>query len=208
MGVNKVIYNGRVIIDLTLSTVTPATLLKGTIAFDASGNKIIGTLSVGDAYTNQVPISIDTSGNIYNGTGWKTQYRLSASSGGEREKNYGSITGFIPVAAGDIIRFKNTGEFGLWDEISHDDGNTTNSLVYYDTSFNWLGSIVPYQGVVYGICDLSRDVVTGTLKDGGVVSCSVPPNAKIGYVRISVLTELVAQNLKDFIVTVNEKITD
>lgn len=45
MAVNQVIYGGETLIDLTGDTVTPATLLAGTTAHDASGNQITGTLS-------------------------------------------------------------------------------------------------------------------------------------------------------------------
>ena len=40
---NKVIYGGKVLIDLTGDTVTPADLAKGVIAHDKSGAEITGT---------------------------------------------------------------------------------------------------------------------------------------------------------------------
>ena len=43
MGYNKVIYNGKTIIDLTHVTVTPETLAAGVTAYDAAGNLIVGT---------------------------------------------------------------------------------------------------------------------------------------------------------------------
>ena len=63
MAINKVIYGDETLIDLTESTVTPSTLLLNRIAFDASGNRIVGELVT---YKNQVPISINADGNIYN----------------------------------------------------------------------------------------------------------------------------------------------
>ena len=42
MGVNKVICNDDIIMDITSSTVTEDTLLFGTTAYNAAGNKIIG----------------------------------------------------------------------------------------------------------------------------------------------------------------------
>lgn len=43
MAVNKVVYNGKVLIDLTGITVTPDTLAEGYTAIDATGNLIEGT---------------------------------------------------------------------------------------------------------------------------------------------------------------------
>lgn len=42
-NINKVVYNGKTLMDLTGDTVTPATLLNGTTAHDKSGANITGT---------------------------------------------------------------------------------------------------------------------------------------------------------------------
>ncbi len=47
MAVNKVVYNGTTLIDLTGDTVTEDTLLVGTTAHDASGKQITGTMKKG-----------------------------------------------------------------------------------------------------------------------------------------------------------------
>lgn len=47
MAVNKVEINGEVKLDLTQDTVTPDTLLKDTVAHDASGARIVGTMARG-----------------------------------------------------------------------------------------------------------------------------------------------------------------
>ena len=59
-------------------------------------------------YTNQIPLSVDTDGTVYNTTGFKTFTRIN-SSALPVDFSSGSIgvTGFIPVKKGDIIRFKN-----------------------------------------------------------------------------------------------------
>lgn len=49
MAVNKVIYAGETLIDLTSDTVTPETLAEGVTAHDSSGNLIIGTMLPGGA---------------------------------------------------------------------------------------------------------------------------------------------------------------
>jgi len=57
-------------------------------------------------FTNQLPISTDTDGTIYNGTGYKYGQRLS-SSGTLGNQNNSYVTGFIPCKVGDIIRMRN-----------------------------------------------------------------------------------------------------
>lgn len=44
MGINKVVFKDKVIIDISDSTVTPETLAKNKIAYGANGEKIVGTL--------------------------------------------------------------------------------------------------------------------------------------------------------------------
>ena len=47
MSVNKVVYDGDTLIDLTNDTVTPETLSKGVTAHDKSGASIVGTMESG-----------------------------------------------------------------------------------------------------------------------------------------------------------------
>lgn len=47
MAVNKVVYGGNTLIDLSGSTVTPETLLEGETAYNAAGELITGTGSLG-----------------------------------------------------------------------------------------------------------------------------------------------------------------
>lgn len=49
MAVNKVVYDGSTLIDLTEDTVTPETLAEGVTAHAASGETIIGTMQAGKA---------------------------------------------------------------------------------------------------------------------------------------------------------------
>ena len=46
MAINKVVYHGDVLIDLTMLTVTPETLAEGTVAINAAGELIVGTAKV------------------------------------------------------------------------------------------------------------------------------------------------------------------
>ena len=52
-NVNKVVYGGKVLIDLTEDTVSPDTLLTGTTAHDRSGASIIGTMEASEAVNAQ-----------------------------------------------------------------------------------------------------------------------------------------------------------
>lgn len=57
-------------------------------------------------YENQILISTDSSGNLYNNSGYKAGYALNNS--GEEITSYEDnfVTGFIPVTQGDVIRVK------------------------------------------------------------------------------------------------------
>ena len=57
------------------------------------------------SYKNELPISTDASGAVYNGTGYKANTYLSGGNDGTRSGIYAS--GFIPCKKGDILRFKN-----------------------------------------------------------------------------------------------------
>ena len=51
MAINKVVYHGNVLIDLTMLTVTPETLAEGTVAINAAGELIVGTAKFGNDAT-------------------------------------------------------------------------------------------------------------------------------------------------------------
>lgn len=44
MGVGKVVFGGRTLVDLTADTVSASSLRKGATAHDAKGNRVTGTL--------------------------------------------------------------------------------------------------------------------------------------------------------------------
>ena len=57
MEKNKVVYAGKVLIDLTEDTVTAANLLEGTTAHSKTGEKITGTMK-------KMTVSDDGAGNV------------------------------------------------------------------------------------------------------------------------------------------------
>ena len=99
---------GNVTITMGGVDVTTSTYADGVVSISSvTGNVVItakATIILGD-YTNQLAISTDTSGNIYNGTGYKANTYLSSGNEGSRSDIYTS--GFIPVKYGDTIYFKN-----------------------------------------------------------------------------------------------------
>jgi hypothetical protein len=82
---------------------------------------------------NQVPISIDTDGSIFNGgLGYIENYRLNSSGTLTTENSNLISTGFIPFYQGDIIRM----DWASWRPFS---GYCY--ICFYDASFTLLGSI-------------------------------------------------------------------
>lgn len=157
----------------------------GDIVITAVATKIV-------SYTNQVPISTDADGNVYNETGYKDGYRIN-SSGAEAALSGFTTTGFIPFTKGQTIRIGGEGityaEYGCL-------------LMFYDTAKNCvLNAGIGYQHVgstTYG---------TWTTENTSVF-CLDPfdtyPNTlsgNSGYIRISAKGS--GANL---IVTLDEKI--
>lgn len=81
-------------------------------ASDLDGLEILMYVEGGARYTNQVPISTDTDGSIFNGKGYIEDKRLN-SSGSVVELEYTGqgqnpvVTGFIPLKLGDVFYFRN-----------------------------------------------------------------------------------------------------
>ena len=80
-------------------------------------------------YTNQIPISTDVDGNIFNGIGYIKGYRINSSGDTEvSETSYS--TGFIPCKSGDVVRFS-----GMNLETTSS-GTMAMRVVFYDSSRN------------------------------------------------------------------------
>jgi len=88
--------------------------------------------NVSPSYTNQIPISVDTNGNIYNGTGYKDDTGIS-SAGVERTKTGNLATGFIPYNYGDTIRIDR------FDTTADGDKNN-GGVFFYNESKTYLGA--------------------------------------------------------------------
>lgn len=141
-------------------------------------------------YTNQVPLSVDASGAIYNGVGYKSGVSLN-SSGAEIPSSGAAVSGYIPVKKGDIIRIKDTSQANfdmtLMMALTADKAGTANcgkDIVAIRTN------------AVYGTITTNGNVVTWD-------------TSGIGYYFWDNFAWLrVTTHSADAIVTVNEEITD
>ncbi len=184
-------YATEAYVDTVTSQVTP--LFAATVADCTDTTKVYVlpdgyiyaylTKSVTHTPTNQVPNSKAADGTPFNGgQGYKDNTRLSLSSGESVQNGY-TVTGFIPVAVGDTIRFKNV--------------NTSSSsanvfVIFYDSAHNYVGYLRDARATEVlsaGICVLD-DALTlnsGTL-DG------------TAFFRVSMLTN----DQADYFFTINE----
>lgn len=83
-------------------------------------------------YTNQIPISTDTDGSIFNGVGWQSPARLNSSGAVTDVGTHGlsGVTGFIPLKDGDVLR----GSAGL----VRYDGSGQQGFSFYDANKNFI----------------------------------------------------------------------
>lgn len=206
-GATVVVKMGGV--DITSTAYSNGAISIGSVTGNVSIS-ITAAVEVVDIYTNRMPTSIDSNGSVYNGTGWKGDTRLSASSGDEKAHDYNGITGFINVKSGDVVRFKDSDKRLMWNETGMAAANC--SIVYYDATFKWLGAVT-LQPAYYGICGTNGAGVagvdpSGTTDKDGVVTFTVPNDTSIAYVRLSICcVSTNGSDLANLIVTVNEEIT-
>lgn len=89
------------------------------------------------AFTNEIPISTNTDGSIFNGVGYQQGYRLS-SSGTLSTSTYSYVTGFIPVSFGDTVYMQDvTFQSGVTSGLS----SANQRICFYDSSKTFLGVV-------------------------------------------------------------------
>lgn len=199
-SVTGVTANSIVIVDTSDGNVECTGQGAGTLTFTAGSTPLV-TVSIKLLlfpvvinYTNQIPISVDTSGHIYNGVGYKEGYRLN-SSGAEKAASDHAVTGYIPFTIGDTIRtrgFKAT--------------SASEGIQFYTSTFS---NIAGYKGSEISQ-EPTYDIVTGALVwtppeeiyDAGRGGTFDISNA--AYIRISASTSL---PIAKTIITINEEIS-
>lgn len=154
---------------------------------------------------NQVPISTDTDGSIYNGTGYKDDARLSSSGGVSGTAQTGSVTtGFIPCTNTDVVRIKGAEWLGA---------SVKYSGHYYLNAYNSAKSFV--KGINEGASSsydvtgaaFSYDDATGVLTIDLSQTTLAPGKGSeatgMAYMRINAYGKGA-----DLIVTINQEITE
>lgn len=198
------------------STISSVTVMMGGVDVTASvyANGIISIPTVTGAivitavgtaaptYTNQIPLSIASDGNIYNGKGWKDNTRLN-SSGTEASATGVGVTGFIPVKRGDTVYLS-----GIAASLTATGSlNEYTYLALYDASFTSKGSRKfntiggSLSSVEYIYDSFTTDPSTGYVTSFRITDEYNNIVGSGGYLRIS------AAGLNgDAIITVNEPI--
>lgn len=165
-------------------------------------------------YTNLVRTSKDIDGESIYGVdydndgvndGFKTEVRLSTQHGTESTGGTnGTLTGFIEVKPGNVIRFASSGDIINWFL-----NNATNIIAYYNSDrttklghLRGKGTYDDYNGV----CNSTNSVVTEEVYRKKY-RITVPDDARIEWVRVCVNGPNGAVG-PDLIVTVDEEITD
>ena len=145
----------------------------------------------GSSYTNQIPISTDASGAVYNGKGWKEHYWVN--NGSESYFWNMSCTGFIPCKVGDVIRLKN---------VTFNNSNNYGRISFFKSDKTYISQVLS-NGTWYldtefkGVKDASGNYVELTIKSISGIS------ANCAFIRISAQALLT----DDSIITINEEIT-
>lgn len=167
---------------------------------EVTGNIIITANVIGNeveepdepivSYTNQIPVSIDTDGSIYNGKGYKDGYRLN-SSGTETELTGTAVTGFIPVKGLDVIRFKNIAMTTA--------DSSGNYIQCYDSTFTQVAGCKSN-----AIADWDFLFANQTFDENGNLTsfCLESSSYNYAYIRVSC-----AGLDENSVITVNEEIT-
>ncbi len=189
-------------VDANNNIILSGNLTEGVYTFkyeDESGKVVtIGTLTHDGkdepTYTNQIPISTDTDGSVFNGTGYKSGYRLNSSGAVAEYTAYPMVvSGFIPCKAGDIIRLQNiTWQSGV-------DSQNNQRIACYDANKTYLNQ--SNVGVFSGLSNTIMD-------ENGIVSqfSMVPDGESFNPTNAAFIRISATYIGDDSILTVNEEI--
>lgn len=187
---------------IDFSAVKAITIPEGVVTKIVCGAKVLWEKI---RFTNQVPISTDTDGSIFNGVGYKENVRLSSSGGISGSAQAGSVTtGFIPFPSGDetVIRMK-----GVEWWMTSDNYGGHYYINFYDSSKKFLAYLSAGEAPSYThIVTITRDAngvetVVWNTEYGTTNSLLQVVRTKAAYIRINAKGEGA-----DMIVTINEEI--
>ena len=155
-------------------------------------------------FINQVPISIDTNGSVFNGKGYIENKRLS-SSGAMKDLDRSITTGFMPAKGGDVIRIFHC-DFAT-------NAHASNYICAYDSNFALVGGLATRNGYD-NLTVYSTDINGGyTFDTDKNVTLTLNAVANIAYIRVSSAGASVSAvdgltfDPEDMIITVNEEIS-
>lgn len=149
-------------------------------------------------YTNQIPISVDTDGSVFNAVGYKNNYRINSSgvpveiNAGELEGNW-FCTGFVAVKPGDTIRFYNAyaeGESGAV------------NIVFYNSDKTKVNITNPYQMANHSSSFSIFKNYNYNIDEKRLYSFSVKDNSDWAYIRFTLCGDP-----EEAIITINEEVT-
>ena len=149
-------------------------------------------------YTNVLPSAIDSSGNIYNGIGYKTDTRISTSSGVDEDRSETGhcATGYIACTTGDIIRLANC----TFNTTPNSSGTIRAQVIVFNSNKEIIYSVMS-DGIA---SENTSNWYSALDDDGNIIQFKIPSNTAdddVGYIRI------VAQEFnEDSVITVNEEI--
>lgn len=158
-------------------------------------------------YTNQVPISIDTDGSVFNGVGYKDGYRINGGAGAVVEQELCCVTGFIPAKENDVVRIIAPN----WSSAA--DGVGFNRIAAYNANFEYLGSTSSTLSHSHNTTtNPDKYTIEHSIEHTDTMSIVTMGTKKVGtgiaYIRIcNIGDNTSACSGADMIVTVNEEIT-
>lgn len=164
----------------------------------------------GPSYTNQLPISTDASGAVYNGTGYKVGYRFRSSSEESalsvaNATNPAFITGFIPVSKGQTVYLEN-----CYFDTNGINGSpsSTETKNYYGEACSSMNILLcaankATLNAVSWVNAASSEYFTMTPDANGIVTEFIVNRDAIAYIRLGL-----AGDASNAIITVDQPITD
>lgn len=174
--------------------VTSAMYRNGTVTVpNATGNLVITATAeeISKSYVNQIPLSVDVDGSIFNEIGYKADVRIN-SSGSEVADTGHYLTGLIPFTTGDVIRLKGC-------QILEENGVTA-PFALYDTNKGFI-SVVSYTNLLLAYSVETDDSGITTVDTSTIINEGNTWSSDAAYIRF------MAPAMDDTsVLTINEEI--